>query len=117
MSFGSLDIGARSIGLALAMRVSTGGTQMFREGGIKAEAVGVSTRPSSELGRSSFLDPTSLPESRLSASVTAPFPASIRVSPVTLFLLVAETAAFALAAASGKIPSFLFTAIRALLTF
>ena len=90
---------------------------MFEEGGIKAEAADVSARASSAPGRSSFLDATSLPEPRLSASVTALFPASIRVSPVTLSLLVAETAAFALAAASGKIPSFLFTAIRALLTF
>jgi hypothetical protein len=32
-------------------------------------------------------------------------------------LLLAEAAAFALAAASGKIPAFLFTAVRALLTF
>jgi hypothetical protein len=32
-------------------------------------------------------------------------------------LLLAETAAFVLVAASGKIPVFLFTAIRALLTF
>jgi hypothetical protein len=32
-------------------------------------------------------------------------------------LLLAETAAFALAAASGKIPAFLMTTVRALLTF
>ncbi len=32
-------------------------------------------------------------------------------------LLIAEAAAFALVAASGKIPEFLFTAVRALLTF
>jgi len=67
------------------MRMSTGGTEMFSEGGIGA--------------------------------VTASLPASIRASRVVMSLLLAEAAAFALAAASGKIPAFLFTAVRALLTF
>jgi hypothetical protein len=38
-------------------------------------------------------------------------------SSLAFSLLLAEVAAFALAAASDKIPAFLFTAVRALLTF
>jgi hypothetical protein len=94
------------------MQVSTGGTQMFSEGGIKAEAARVSARASSVPGRSSFLAASSF-----SASLPASLPASIRASRVAISLLLAEAAAFALAAASGKIPAFLFTAVRALLTF
>ena len=90
---------------------------MFSEGGIKAEATRVSTRTSSMPGRSSFLAASSFSTSVFSASVPESLPASIRASRVALSLLLAETAAFALAAASGKIPSFLFTAVRALLTF
>ena len=85
---------------------------MFSEGGIKAEATRVSTRTSSVPGRSSFLAAPSF-----SASLPASRPASIRTSRVVMSLLLAEAAAFALAAASGKIPAFLFIAVRALLTF
>jgi hypothetical protein len=85
---------------------------MFTEGGIKAEAARASTRASSLPGRASYLAGTSL-----SAALPASLPASVRASRVALSLLLAETAAFALAAASGKIPAFLFTAVRALLTF
>lgn len=81
---------------------------MFSEGGIKAEAARVSARASSVPGRSSFL---------AASSFSASLPASIRPSRVAISLLLAEAAAFALAAASGKIPAFLFTAVRALLTF
>jgi hypothetical protein len=42
---------------------------------------------------------------------------SMRASRAIVPLLLAEAAAFALASASGKIPAFLFTAVRALLTF
>jgi hypothetical protein len=84
---------------------------MFSEGGIKAEAARVSARALSVPGRSALLAATSF-----SASLPA-FPASIRASRVAWSLLLAEAAAFALAAASGKIPAFLFTAVRALLTF
>jgi hypothetical protein len=38
-------------------------------------------------------------------------------SSLAFSLLLAEAAAFVLAAASDKIPAFLFTAVRALLTF
>jgi hypothetical protein len=85
---------------------------MFSEGGIKAEATRVSTRTSSVPGRSSLFAASSF-----SASLPASLPASIRTSRVVMSLLLAEAAAFALAAASGKIPAFLFTAVRALLTF
>ncbi|MEO8586976.1 MAG: hypothetical protein ABI584_12510 [Acidobacteriota bacterium] len=71
---------------------------MFREGGIKAIAARASARVSS------------LP---LLASIPAFIPAARIVVP----LLLAEAAAFALAAGSSKIPAFLFTAVRALLTF
>jgi len=50
-------------------------------------------------------------------AVTAALPASIRASRFVISLFLAEAAAFGLAAASGKIPVFLFTAVRALLTF
>jgi hypothetical protein len=85
---------------------------MFSEGGIKAEAARASTRASSVPGRSAFLAASSF-----SAAFPASIPASVRASRVALSLLLVETAAFALAAASGKIPAFLFTAVRALLTF
>ncbi|MFI5197638.1 MAG: hypothetical protein ACHQJD_03375 [Thermoanaerobaculia bacterium] len=85
---------------------------MFSEGGIEAEAARVSTLKSSAPGRSS-----SFTASSFSASLPASFPASFRPSRVAISLLLAEAAAFALAAASGKIPAFLFTAVRALLTF
>ncbi|MFI5118819.1 MAG: hypothetical protein ACHQM4_00310 [Thermoanaerobaculia bacterium] len=51
------------------------------------------------------------------ASVVASLPASIRAPRAATWLLLAEAGAFALAAASGKIPAFLFMAVRALLTF
>jgi hypothetical protein len=41
----------------------------------------------------------------------------MRASRAIVPLLLAEAAAFALASGSGKIPAFLFTAVRALLTF
>ena len=85
---------------------------MFSEGGIKAEAARVSARARSVPKRSSFLAASSF-----SASCPASLPASIRPLRVAISLLLAEAAAFALAAASGKIPAFLFTAVRALLTF
>jgi len=44
-------------------------------------------------------------------------PASISATRAIVPLLLAGAAAFGLAAASGKIPVFLFTAVRALLTF
>jgi hypothetical protein len=79
---------------------------MFTEGGIEAKTARVSERLSAP-GVSSF-SVASIPDSS---------PASIHASRVVLPLLLAEAAAFALAAASGKIPAFLFTAVRALLTF
>lgn len=85
---------------------------MFSEGGIEAEAARVSTRASSVPGRSSFLAASSF-----FASFPASLPASIRASRFAVSLLLAEGAAFGVAAASGKIPAFLFTAVRALLTF
>jgi hypothetical protein len=117
MSFGSLGMRARLIGPALAVQMSSGGTEMFSEGGIEADAVRVSMRASSGPARTSLPGAPSSSESAFSASVVSSFPASIRAPRVALWLLLAEAAAFALAAASGKIPAFLFTAVRALLTF
>ena len=57
------------------------------------------------------------PAIRATVPVAAPFPSSLPAPRVVVPLLVAEIAAFVLVAASGKIPEFLFTAIRALLTF
>ena len=85
---------------------------MFSEGGIEAEAARVSVRESTVPRRSS-----TLAASFVSASLPASLPASLRASRVAISLLLAEAAAFALATASGKIPAFLFTAVRALLTF
>ena len=79
---------------------------MFSEGGIKAVTARASARVASLPRRSSF--PASLP-----ASLVSPMRASRAIVP----LLLAEAAAFALASGSGKIPAFLFTAVRALLTF
>ncbi len=90
---------------------------MFSEGGIKAEAARVSARASSLPGGSSFPVASAFSASDFSVSVPASPPASIHASRIALSLLLAEAAAFALAAASGKIPAFLFTAVRALLTF
>jgi hypothetical protein len=90
---------------------------MFSEGGVEANAARVSARVSSAAGRSSSPLASSFSASDFSASVPASFPGSIHASRVVLSLLLAEAAAFALAAASGKIPAFLFTAVRALLTF
>ena len=67
---------------------------MFSEGGIKAVAARASARVAS-----------------------LPMLSLIPASRVVVPLLLAEAAAFALAAGSGKIPAFLFTAVRALLTF
>jgi hypothetical protein len=73
---------------------------MFSEGGFKV----LTTRASARVA--------SLPWRSFTSS-SASFPASRAILP----LLVAEAAALALAAGSGKIPAFLFTAVRALLTF
>jgi len=79
---------------------------MFSEGGIKAVTARASARVVSPPLRSSF-------HASLPASLVSPMRASRAIVP----LLLAEAAAFALASGSGKIPAFLFTAVRALLTF
>jgi len=88
---------------------------MFSEGGIEGEAARVSVDATLESGRKS--SPDAFSSSSESASASASLPASIGASRVIMPLLLAEAAAFALATASGKIPAFLFTAVRALLTF
>jgi len=65
---------------------------MFSEGGIKAVRARASALP-------------------------APIVSTLRASRAVVPLLLAEAAAFALASGSGKIPAFLFTAVRVLLTF
>jgi hypothetical protein len=90
---------------------------MFSEGGIEAGAARVSARESSVSGRSSLPAASSFSASDFSASVPDSSPSSVHATRIALPLLLAEAAAFALAAASGKIPAFLFTAVRALLTF
>ncbi len=80
---------------------------MFSEGGIKAVTARALVRVASLPLRSSFSQ----------ASLPAALGSSIRASRLILPLLVAEAAAFALVSGSGKIPAFLFTAVRALLTF
>jgi hypothetical protein len=90
---------------------------MFSEGGFEANAARVSAPAPSTSGSASIRVAASPAASGFSGSVPALSPASIRASRVALSLLLAEAAAFALAAASGKIPAFLFTAVRALLTF
>jgi hypothetical protein len=88
---------------------------MFSERGIKAMATRLPIRVSPLPTVSSFPPGLSPGELSLASSSSAP-----TVLPARVFvplLLVAETAAFALGAASGKIPLFLLTAIRALLTF
>lgn len=90
---------------------------MFSEGGFKAVAARVSARASSVPERTSALSTSSLPASAFSESLPQALPVSVHASRIALSLLLAEAAAFALAAASGKIPAFLFTAVRALLTF
>ena len=73
---------------------------MFSEGGNKA----VTARASARV--------TSLP-----FPLPAPLVSSVRAYRLVVPLLLAEAAAFALVSGSGKIPQFLFTAVRALLTF
>jgi len=80
---------------------------MFSERGIKA----VTTRASARVVASLPLRP-SFHESMPSVLVS-----SVRASRLLVPLLLAEAAGFALTSASGKIPAFLFTAVRALLTF
>ena len=80
---------------------------MFSGGGIKAVTARTSVRVASLPMRSSFFQ----------ASLPAALGSSICASRLVVPLLVAEAAAFALASGSGKIPAFLFTAVRALLTF
>ena len=79
---------------------------MISEGGIKAVTALVSGRVASLPLRSPFHE-----------SLPAVLVSSVRASRVLVPLLLAEAAAFALTSASGKIPAFLFTAVRALLTF
>lgn len=90
---------------------------MFSEGEIEASAARVSARESSVSGSSSLPVASSFSATDFSASVPDSPPSSIHATRVALPLLLAEAAAFALATASGKIPAFLFTAVRALLTF
>jgi len=79
---------------------------MFSEGGTKA----VTARASAGV--------TSLPlRPFFHVSLPTPLVVSVRASGLLVPLLLAEAAAFALASGSGKIPAFLFTAVRALLTF
>lgn len=78
---------------------------MFSEGGIKAVTARASARVAT-LPLHSFHAP--LPAVRVSP---------MRTSRAIVPLLLAEAAAFALVCGSGKIPAFLFTAVRALLTF
>ncbi len=82
---------------------------MFSEGGIKAVRARVSARVVSLPLLSSL---RSVPE-----SLPAPIVSTLRASRAIVPLLLAEAAAFAVASASSKIPAFLFTAVRALLTF
>ena len=79
---------------------------MFSEGGIKAVTARASARVASLPLRPSFHAP-----------LPAVLVSSMGASRVIVPLLLAEAAAFALASGSGKIPAFLFTAVRALLTF
>ena len=79
---------------------------MFSEGGIK----GVTARASARVASPPL-------SSSLHAALPAPLVSSMRASRAIVPLLLAEAAAFALASGSGKIPAFLFTAVRALLTF
>lgn len=79
---------------------------MFSEGGIKAVTARASARVASLPLRSSF-----------HASFPAPLVSSMRAPRAIVPLLLVEAAVFALASGSGKIPAFLFTAVRALLTF
>ena len=90
---------------------------MFSDGGNEADAIRVSLRSAPAPGHSSRPGLSSLSAADSSAFVSDSLPASVRSSRLALSLLLAEAAAFALAAASGKIPAFLFTAVRALLTF
>jgi hypothetical protein len=82
---------------------------MFRKGGIKA----VRARASARVASLPLF--SSLPS--LHESFPAPLVSSLRAPRAIVPLLLAEAAAFALASGSGKIPAFLFTAVRALLTF
>jgi hypothetical protein len=79
---------------------------MFSEGGIKAVTALASGRVASLPLRSSFHE-----------SLPAVLVSSVHASRVLVPLLLVEAATFALASGSGKIPAFLFTAVRALLTF
>jgi hypothetical protein len=79
---------------------------MFREGEIGAVTARASARVASLRQRSS-----------VHAPLAAVFVSSTRASRAIVPLLLAEAAAFALVSASGKIPAFLFTAVRVLLTF
>jgi hypothetical protein len=87
---------------------------MFSEGGFKALTVRASARVVSLPWRSFSLFSSS---SRSLSSALYSSIVSLGASRAILPLLAAEAAALALAAGSGKIPAFLFTAVRALLTF
>jgi hypothetical protein len=90
---------------------------MFSEGEIEAKSAGVSARATSTSGASSQAGSPSFSAFHFPALVSDSIPASLRAPRLALSLLLAEAAAFALASASGKIPVFLFTAVRVLLTF
>ncbi|MCM3876551.1 MAG: hypothetical protein NEA02_09035 [Thermoanaerobaculia bacterium] len=82
---------------------------MFSEGGNKA-VTAVTAQASAQIA--------ALPLRSFShASLPEPLVSPMRAHRAIVPLLLAEAAAFALAAGSGKIPAFLFTAVRALLTF
>ena len=79
---------------------------MFSEGGIKV----VTARAAARIASLPLL-------TGVHVSLPAPLVSSVRASRMIVPLLLAEAAAFALVSGSGKIPAFLFTAVRALLTF
>lgn len=81
---------------------------MFSEGGNKAV-----TALTAHAARVAAPPLRSLFHASLPGVLVSPLRASRAIVP----LLVAEAAAFALLSGSGKIPAFLFTAVRALLTF
>jgi hypothetical protein len=89
---------------------------MISGSGIKVVAESVSARLSRPRVDSSFVAASPL-SITLPHSFASSVAASLRASHVVVPILLSEAAAFALAAGSGKIPAFLFTVVRALLTF
>lgn len=88
---------------------------MFSGSGIKVVAGSVSARLSRLRPGSPGVVASPLSMS-LAPSLATSLSASIRTSNIVVPILLSEAAAFALAAGSGKIPAFLFTVVRALLT-